>query len=112
MGGVRPGRVITGWLVLVGLYTALTNSDRLASAVGLGNSAIRALSDPSRPLIRNHAGNDQGLSNTAGGGGVAQITGSPGGPPAPSDLWRYQSLPSATPPLSYPAPSGGGIVPH
>lgn len=110
MGGVRPGRVITGWLVLVGLYTALTNSDRLSSAVGIGNSWLVALSDPSRPLIRDHVGNDQGLSSTAGNGGAAQITGSSGGPPAPSNLQSYQ--PFGAGPLSYPSPSGGGIVPR
>jgi hypothetical protein len=48
------GRVFTGWLALVVLYTVLTESDRLSEGLGIGNSALAALSDPSRPLIRDH----------------------------------------------------------
>jgi hypothetical protein len=78
MGGVRPGRVFAGWFALVVLYTALTEGSRLSEALGIGNSALVALSDPSRPLIRDHTGS--GTQNAASGKG-SQTSPNPGGSP-------------------------------
>jgi hypothetical protein len=109
MGGVRAGRVITGWLVLVGLYTALTNSDKLAGAVGLGNSALRALSDPSRPLIRDHSSGSSSSSGSSGSTGStgkqAPTSANPSGNPLFGQLNQLNPLsPDGANPLFGPLP--------
>jgi hypothetical protein len=107
VGGVRAGRVITGWLVLIGLYTALTNSDRLAGAVGLGNSWIRALSDPSRPLIRDHGASSAGSSSSSssGSGKQAPTSANPSGNPLFGQLQQVNPLsPDGANPLFGPLP--------
>jgi hypothetical protein len=93
--GIRPGRVFTGWFVLVVLYTALTESDRLTQALGIGNSALTALSDPTRPLIRDHS-----------------ATTAPTGTPAPD--WHVGMDPAqnqAHPGTQTPAPYAPGVTP-
>jgi hypothetical protein len=108
MGGVRPGRVITGWLVLIGLYTVLENSDRVADALGLGNSAIRALSDPTRPLIRDHgAGSSAGSSGSSGSSSGTGRLWSGGRPIAPSTPITVPHSPWIGPPLTNPFQSQG-----
>lgn len=96
MGGIRPGRVFTGWLALVVLYTALTESEALSDSLGFGTRALAALSDPNRPLIRDHTG------------------GASPAPTPPGADWHVGADPAqnqAHPGTATPAPYAPGVTP-
>lgn len=99
MGGVSFGRVFTGWLALVVLYTVVTESDRVAGALGIVSHALTALSDPNRPLIRDHAGGGSSSSSSTSSTSSKPLT-----TVAPGEHSGYRASY-----LNYPAPPGVGI---
>lgn len=74
------GRTIFGWwFLLIALYTVVSNSDGVASALGIVGDQVRRIGDPNVPLIRDHTPTTgtnyinvvPGASNGGGGGGVS-----------------------------------------
>ena len=53
---MNPRRVFVGWFGLIVLYTAVTQSEKIAGLLGLTTDITKRLSDPEVPLIRNRAG--------------------------------------------------------
>jgi len=75
---VNGRRVVVGWFGLVVLYTALTQSEKIAGLLGTTTAATRRLSDPKVALIKNRAGGTSTASPPAKDNSTAAVYGAGG----------------------------------
>lgn len=48
---MNPRALLVGWLGLIGLYTLVTHSDQVSTALGGAGVVLNRLGDPAYPLI-------------------------------------------------------------
>jgi hypothetical protein len=76
---VNPRRVFVGWFGLIVLYTALTQSEKIAGLLGVTTEVTKRLSDPNVPLLRNRAGAQLAGSSPVRANSTAPGDGAAGG---------------------------------